>query len=61
LPTLSYRQRLLGCAFCFAAGLVLLATSLFSLTSLLLGNPGPFAVKYTRESARLAPYPRPSL
>jgi hypothetical protein len=49
LPPLTYRQRLIGCAFCFTSGLMLLATSLLSLTSLLLGNPAPFAVKYTRE------------
>mmetsp|Transcript_4573 Transcript_4573/g.14994 ORF Transcript_4573/g.14994 Transcript_4573/m.14994 type:complete len:246 (+) Transcript_4573:50-787(+) len=47
LPSLTYRQRLIGCAFCFTSGLVLLATSLLSLTSLLHGNPAPFAVKYT--------------
>ena len=47
LPALSYRQRIVGAAFCFVSGLLLLGSSLLSLTSLLLGSPGPFAVKYT--------------
>jgi len=47
LPSLTYRQRLVGCALCFTSGLILLGTSLLSLTSMLLGNPAPFAVKYT--------------
>ena len=36
-----------GFVMCFAAGMVLSLTSLFSFTSLLLGNPTPFALKYT--------------
>ena len=47
LPTLSYWQRLLGAFFCFLAGLIMIISSFTSLTSLLLGNPVPFAVKYT--------------
>ncbi len=46
LPALAYRQRLVGAGFCFSAGLVMLLSSLASLTSLLLGNPVPFAVKF---------------
>jgi hypothetical protein len=46
-PALTYQQRLVGFVMCFAAGMVLSLTSLFSFTSLLLGNPTPFALKYT--------------
>jgi len=46
-PALTYTQRIMGFMFCFAAGVILTATSLMSITSLLLGNPIPFAIKYT--------------
>ena len=38
---------------CFAAGMVLSLASLFSFTSLLLYNPTPFALKYTRQPAAM--------
>uniref|UniRef100_A0A7S0L323 Vesicle transport protein n=1 Tax=Coccolithus braarudii TaxID=221442 RepID=A0A7S0L323_9EUKA len=44
---MSYKQRMVGFIFCLSAGLMLSASSLLSLSSLLLGNPVPFAVKYT--------------
>ena len=47
LPTLSYRQRLTGFAICFCLGLLLSLTSLTSFSAILVGNPMPFAFKYT--------------
>ena len=47
LPTLSYQQRLVGFLCCFGLGMLLSLTSLMSFTSLLGGNPTPFAFKYT--------------
>ena len=47
LPQLSYRQRLVGFVLCFCAGMFLSLTSLTSFTSLVLGNPKPFATKYS--------------
>lgn len=44
---LSYRQRLIGCACCMALGTLLSLFSLGSFASLLLGNPAPFAFKYS--------------
>jgi hypothetical protein len=46
-PTLTYKQRLLGFGFCFFFGVSLSLSALNSLPSLLLGNPAPFAFKYT--------------
>ena len=46
-PTLTYRQRLLGFAVCFIFGGLLSLSALNSLPSLLIGNPAPFAFKYT--------------
>ena len=45
--SLSYKQRLLGCTICFALGTLLSLSALNSLPGLLLGNPAPFAFKYT--------------
>jgi len=44
---LSYKQRVLGFAICFALGNILSLSALNSLGGLILGNPGPFAFKYT--------------
>ena len=46
-PSLTYRQRLLGFVVCFVFGGLLSLSALNSLPSLLLGNPAPFAFKYT--------------
>ena len=47
LPTLTYKQRLYGAGGCFVLGLLLSLLSLGSLVQLFLGNPLPFASKYT--------------
>ena len=47
LPELSYTTRIAGFCFCFFLGWVLSLTSLTSIGSLLVGNPLPFAFKYT--------------
>ena len=44
---LTYKQRLIGCAVCLTVGLVLSIFSLGSIAKLILGNPAPFAFKYT--------------
>ena len=44
---LTYRQRLVGCAACLLAGTLLSIFSLGSIAALIVGNPGPFAFKYT--------------
>ena len=44
---LTYRQRLTGCVCCMLAGTVLSLLSLGSIAQLILGNPGPFAFKYS--------------
>jgi len=44
---LTYRQRLLGFTICFLLGTILSLSALSSLGGLLLGNPAPFAFKYT--------------
>ena len=44
---LTYRQRLIGCAACLLAGTLLSIFSLGSIAALIVGNPGPFAFKYT--------------
>ena len=46
-PTLTKGQRMLGFVVCFAFGSLLSMSALGSLPSLLLGNPAPFAFKYT--------------
>lgn len=46
-PTLGYRQRLIGFVVCMALGMLLSLSSVSSVTSALLGNPIPFAVRYT--------------
>ena len=46
-PTLSKGQRLVGFAVCFTFGCLLSLSALGSLPSLLIGNPAPFAFKYT--------------
>jgi len=46
-PALTYKQRLLGFVLCFLFGGMLSLSALNSLPSLLLGNPAPFAFKYT--------------
>jgi len=47
LPELSYSTRLAGFAFCFILGTLLSLTSMSSFAGVLLGNPLPFAFKYT--------------
>ena len=47
LPSLTKGQRLLGFAVCFLFGGLLSLSALSSLPALLLGNPAPFAFKYT--------------
>ena len=46
-PTLTKGQRMLGFIVCFVFGGLLSLSALGSLPSLLLGNPAPFAFKYT--------------
>ena len=46
-PALTYKQRLLGTVVCFLFGLIISFSALNSLPGLLLGNPAPFAFKYT--------------
>lgn len=46
-PTLTKGQRMLGFIVCFVFGGLLSLSALSSLPSLLLGNPAPFAFKYT--------------
>ena len=46
-PELSYTQRLIGFTFCFLLGCLLSITSLGSFTGVILGNPVPFAFKYS--------------
>eukprot|EP00908_Phaeocystis_cordata_P014902 Transcript_26011.p4 GENE.Transcript_26011~~Transcript_26011.p4 ORF type:complete len:203 (-),score=80.57 Transcript_26011:123-731(-) len=46
-PALTYKQRLIGVATCLALGAILSLSSLLSFAKLLLGNPAPFAFKYT--------------
>ena len=46
-PALSYRQRVIGCVSCLLLGTLLSLFSLGSLAQLVLGNPAPFAIKYT--------------
>ena len=47
LPELTWEERLLGFAGCFAIGLALSLSSIFSFPQLLLGDPAPFAWKYS--------------
>ena len=46
-PKLTRGQQLLGWAVCFFFGALLSLSALGSLPSLLIGNPAPFAFKYT--------------
>lgn len=46
-PSLTYRQRLIGAVACMTAGTLLSLFSLGSIAQLILGNPMPFAFKYT--------------
>lgn len=46
-PALSYQQRMVGFVCCFALGGLLSLSALSSLGGIFLGNPAPFAVKYT--------------
>ena len=55
-PAMSYRHRMTGFLVCLSFGLLLSLTSLTSVTEALLGNPTPFAIKYTGIDAHpLAP------
>ena len=59
LPGLSYQQRLIGFLVCMGFGVLLSLNSITSVTEALLGNPIPFAMKYTggrcHTRARTAP------
>ena len=46
-PTLTYQQRLIGFTMCSASGLLISSSAVMSLTSLLLGNPMPLAIKFS--------------
>ena len=46
-PALSYKQRMTGFLLCFLFGMIVSFSALGSIGGLLLGNPRPFAVKYT--------------
>jgi len=46
-PKLTFEQRMMGFIGCFACGIVLTLTSMFSFTKLVLGYPRDFAIKYT--------------
>ena len=46
-PTLSWDERLMGFRGCFAIGLAVSLTSMFSFVQLLAGDPAPFAWKYS--------------
>lgn len=46
-PRLTRTQQLLGFAICFFFGAMISLSALSSLPSLLIGNPAPFAFKYT--------------
>ncbi len=46
-PALTYRQRLIGAISCLVLGTLLSLFSLGSIAQLILGNPLPFAFKYT--------------
>lgn len=47
LPELSYHTRVVGFVACLTLGLLLSLTSLSSFSAALMGNPAPFACKYT--------------
>lgn len=47
LPTLTWEERIMGFLGCFAIGFTLSLTSVFSFPQLLLGDPSPFAWKYS--------------
>lgn len=46
-PPLTYQQRMMGFGICFGFGVLLSVSALSSIGSIFLGNPTPFAVKYT--------------
>ena len=46
-PTLTWEERLMGFIGCFAIGLALSLSSIFSFPALLLGDPSQFAWKYS--------------
>jgi len=47
LPSLTWEERIMGFVGCFAIGFTLSLTSIFSFPQLLLGDPSPFAWKYS--------------
>lgn len=47
MPELSWEERMMGFAGCFAIGFALSLSSIFSFPALLLGDPSPFAWKYS--------------
>ena len=47
LPTLTWEDRVMGFIGCFAIGLALSLSSIWSFPALLLGDPSPFAWKYS--------------
>ena len=51
-PVLTYQQRMLGFVITFALGGLLSLSALSSIGSIFLGNPAPFAFKYTFEIGR---------
>ena len=46
-PSLTYKQRLMGCAFFMVAGFFISMGSFFRLKDLLAGHPESFAIMYT--------------
>jgi len=46
-PALTARQRMIGFLVCFGLGSIMTLSALSSFGSLLIGNPAPFAFKYT--------------
>jgi len=47
LPSLTWKQRVIGCLSCMAVGYTLSLGSFFRMTQLLAGNPGPFVLTAT--------------
>ena len=47
IPPLTRQQRLIGFAICFLFGALLSLSALSSIGGIFVGNPGPFAAKYT--------------
>lgn len=46
-PSLSYQERIIGCATCFLLGFLISLGSTFRLAKLVHGHPAPFAIAYT--------------